>query len=258
LIWTATMLAALAVTGYLLAAGGDRLLFAGMWLGFLPAYLVAVSAPLASLVMLSLAVTWKLMRDRQEVAAGVVLAIGLLKPNLVILVPFALLAAGHRRLFVAWLSAASALVVVSVVSLGTGAADYVTASANFATNGYSLRWSLVPIVGDGFSFLAAALLITGITLLLSWRLRDRGPETVMAIGIAGSLLVNHHLTPGDLNLLLVPIWLLLRLPGGLVWKTAMGAAWASAWLALIFPLFAILVLGAIPVLSLIRRSAAAA
>jgi hypothetical protein len=251
-IWTAAMVAALALSGYLLASGRDRLLFAGLWLGFLPAYIVVVSAPLAPLVMLSLALTRKLKSDRQEIAAGLVLAIGLLKPNLVVLVPFAFLAAGNRRLFVAWLSAASVLVLASVVSLGTSAADYVTASVVFASNRYALRWSLVPIVGDGVGWLAAALLITGGTLWLAWRLRNHGPEMVLAIGIAGSLLVNHHLTPGDLNLLLVPIWLLLRVPGGLVWKTTIGFMWAGAWLALMFPITAIVVLGAIPAAALIR------
>ncbi|HEY4887784.1 MAG TPA: glycosyltransferase family 87 protein [Candidatus Dormibacteraeota bacterium] len=254
-IWTAAMVAALALSGYLLASGRDRLLFAGLWLGFLPAYIVFVSAPLAPLVMLSLALTRKLKSDRQEIAAGLVLAIGLLKPNLVELVPFAFLAAGNLRLFVAWLSAASVLVVASVVSLGTNAADYVTASLVFTSNRYALRWSLVPIVGDGFAWLAAALLITGGTLWLAWRLRNRGPEAVLAIGVAGSLLVNHHLTPGDLNLLLVPIWLLLRIPGGLIWKTTIGSMWAGAWLALMFPITAIVVLVAIPVAALIRSLA---
>ena len=254
-IWTAAMVAALALSGYVLASGRDRILFAGLWLGFLPAYIVVVSAPLAPLVMLSLALTRKLKRDRREIAAGLVLAIGLLKPNLVVLVPFAFLAAGNRRLFVAWLSAASVLVIASVVSLGTSAADYVTATAVFASNRYALRWSLVPVFGDGFGWLAAALLITGGTLWLAWRLRNHGPETVLAIGVAGSLLVNHHLTPGDLNLLLVPIWLLLRIPGGLIWKTTIGFMWAGAWLALMFPITAIVVLGAIPAAALIRSLA---
>ena len=251
-IWTAAMVAALALSGYLLASGRDRILFAGLWLGFLPAYIVFVSAPLAPLVMLSLALTRKLKSDRQEIAAGLVLAIGLLKPNLVVLVPFAFLAAGNVRLFVGWLSAASVLVIASVVSLGTNAADYVTASLLFTSNRYALRWSLVPIVGDGLGWLAAALLITGGTLWLAWRLRNRGPEAVLAIGVAGSLLVNHHLTPGDLNLLLVPIWLLLRIPGGLIWKTTIGFMWTGAWLALMFPMTAVIVLGAIPVAALIR------
>ena len=254
-IWTAAMVAALALSGYVLASGRDRILFAGLWLGFLPAYIVVVSAPLAPLVMLSLALTRKLKRDRREIAAGLVLAIGLLKPNLVVLVPFAFLAAGNRRLFVAWLSAASVLVIASVVSLGTSAADYVRASAVFASNRYALRWSLVPIFGDGLGWLTAALLITGGTLWLAWRLRNHGPETVLAIGVAGSLLVNHHLTPGDLNLLLVPIWLLLRIPGGLIWKTTIGFMWAGAWLALMFPITAIVVLGAIPAAALIRSLA---
>ena len=238
-IWTAAMVAALALSGHLLGSGRDRLIFAGMWMGFLPAYIAVVSAPLAPLVMVALALAWKLLRDQREIAAGLVLAVGLLKPNLVLLVPFAFLTAGHRRLFLAWLSAASALVIASVLSLGPRTGDFVTESVVFAANGYALRWSLVPIVGDGYSWMAAVLLITAATLWIAWRLRNRDPGLVLAVGVAGSLLVNHHLTPGDLNLLLVPIWLLLRVPGGLLWKTAIGALWIGGWLALVFPLTAI-------------------
>lgn len=255
--WTALMVVAATLTWWLLGAGEDRLIFALMWLGFLAAYIVVVSAPLAPLVMVSLALAWRFMRDQREVAAGLVLAVGLLKPNLVLLVPFALLAAGHRRLFTAWVSAALVMVIASALTLGSRTADYVTESIVFAANGYALRWSLVPIVGDGYRWLAVAFLIACATLLLAWRIRDRGPGPVLAVGVAGSLLVNHHLTPGDLNLLLVPIWLLLLLPGGLLWKTAVGVLWAGAWFGLIVPLATIAVLVGIPVAVLVGSFAAA-
>ena len=253
-IWTALMVGAATLTWYLLGAGEARLIFALMWLGFLAAYIVVVSAPMAPLLMLTLAATWKLMRNQREIAAGLVLSIGLLKPNLVSLVPIALLAAGHRRVFIGWLAAALVMVTASVLSLGTRTADYFTESVALAGNGYALRWSLVPIVGDGNRWLAAAILVAGATLLIAWRVRRTGPGPVLAVGIAGSLLVNHHMTPGDLNLLLVPIWLLLLMPGGFFWKTTVGVLWTGAWFGLIFPLMAVGVLVAIPVVVFIRVS----
>jgi Glycosyltransferase family 87 len=251
-IWTVAMVAALAASAYLLSARADQKLFAGLWLGFLPAYIVAVSAPLAPLVILSLAVTRRLMLDRRDVAAGLVLAIGLLKPNLVILVPFALLVAGYRRLFAAWFAAGLVLAIASVASLGPATADYIRESTAFAANPYALRWSLVPIVGDGYAWVASALFVAGVTLWLAHRVRNRGSGVVLAVGVAGSLLVNHHLTPGDLNLLLVPIWLLMGMPAGAIWKAVIGVLWVGAWLALIFPLAAVVVVVGIDLVALIR------
>ena len=249
-VWTASMIASLAVAAFLVAPASRycKLLFTASWLGFLPAYLLFVSAPLAPLVVLSLALAWKLMTGNREVAAGLVLAIGLLKPTLAILVPFALLAAGHRRLFVSWAAASVVLVLASAASLGAdGIRSYVSLSASFAANAYYLRWSLVPYLGDGPLWVAAVALIAVATVLIAWRLRGGGSEPVIAVGVMGSVLVNHHMTPGDLMMLLAPIWLLARTGGGSLRAALLSLAWVGGWLALIFPVLALVVAGAIPV-----------
>lgn len=254
-IWTISMIAALAVGALLLAPGTRywRVLFTASWLGFLPAYLLFVSAPLAPLVVLSLALAWKLMRDKREVAAGLVLSVGLLKPTLAILVPFALLAAGHRRLFVSWAAAAAVLVGASAAALGvSGIKAYLSLSTGFAANAYYLRWSLVPLLGDGIVWVGAVVLIAAATMLITWRHREDGPESVIAVGVMGSVLVNHHMTPGDLMMLLAPIWLLLRWRGGFIRSWLLGFAWAGGWLALIFPVLALVVAAAMPILLLVR------
>lgn len=254
-IWTISMIAALAISGLLLAPATrySRVLFTASWLGFLPAYLLFVSAPLAPLVVLSLALAWKLVSDKREVAAGFVLSVGLLKPTLAILVPFALFAAGHRRLFVSWSVAAAVLVGASAASLGvSGIKSYLSLSTTFAANAYYLRWSLVPFLGDGIAWAGAVVLIAAATILIAWRLREDGPETVIAVGVMGSVLVNHHMTPGDLMMLLAPIWLLLRLRGGSMRSWLLGFAWVGGWLALIFPALALVVAAAIPVVLLVR------
>jgi hypothetical protein len=256
-IWTASMIAALAISALLLAPAErySRALFTASWLGFLPSYLLFVSAPLAPLVVLSLVLAWKLVRNKREVAAGLVLSIGLLKPTLAILVPFALLAAGHHRLFISWLGAAVVLAGASAASLGvSGIKAYLALSTSFAANAYYLRWSLVPLLGNGIVWLVAVLLITVATLLIAWRLREDGLEPVIAIGVMGSVLINHHMTPGDLMMLLAPIWLLLRFQGGSVRNWLLGFAWAGGWLALIFPVLALVVAAAMPAVLLVRGS----
>jgi len=249
-VWTISMIGSLAVAAFLLAPATrySRILFTASWLGFLPAYLLFVSAPLAPLVVLSLALAWKLTTGKREVAAGLALSIGLLKPTLAILVPFALLAAGHRRLFVSWAAASAVLVLASAASLGVGGIkSYVSMSASFAANAYYLRWSLVPYLGDGMVWAAAVALIALATVLISWRLRHGGPEPVIAVGVMGSVLVNHHMTPGDLMMLLAPVWLLLRTGGGQLRAGLLGLAWVGGWLALIFPVLALVVAAATPV-----------
>jgi hypothetical protein len=255
-LWTASMVAAVAISSQLLAPnkGYPRTLFMSSWLGFLPAFLLFVSAPLAPLVMLSLAMTWKFIRAERPVAAGLVLAIGLLKPTLVILIPFALLAAGHRRVFASWLVAAIVLIGASCAALGLdGINAYARMSANFASDAYSLRWSLVPFVGDGVPWLVAACLISVWALWLARRLRHDGCEAVMAVGVMASFLVNHHATPGDLMILLVPIWLVLGSHYSASNKTFVGGAWIAAWLGLIFPVSAIVAAAAIPLFLLARN-----
>jgi hypothetical protein len=242
-IWTLSMIAALAVTSQVLAPddGYTRVVFMGSWLAFLPAYLIFVSAPLAPLVALSVALAWRFVRQDRQVAAGLVLAIGLLKPTLTILVPIALLAAGYRRVFVVWFLTALAAVAASIAVLGpAGVTAYVALAAGLAADPYYLRWSLVQIVGGGAPWLAAVLCVGLATVWLSHRLRHGPAEVPIAIGVMASVLVNHHMTPGDLMLLLVPIWLLARSRGSLTRDVLCCLAWIAGWLGLLFPVLVIL------------------
>jgi hypothetical protein len=88
--------------------------------------------------------------------------------------------------------------------------------------------------------------ITVATAVLAWLLRGRGVEVTIALGVMASVLINHHMTPGDLMLLLIPIWLLARQRGSVVRDLLLGAAWVCGWLSLIFPVLALVVAAAVP------------
>ena len=254
-IWTALMVVAMAASSQLFAPSGlyYRALFMLSWLGFLPCYLLLVSAPVAPLEILSLALTWKFIRANRHTAAGFALALGLMKPTLVILVPFTLLAANQRRVFASWLMVTAVLVIASVASLGpNGVMQFLVDGRNLAINPYSLRWSLVPFLGEGMAWDVAVTLIAGAMVWLAWRLRHEGPEPAIALGVTGSLLINHHLTPGDLMILLVPVWVMFRVHGGLLRNAMLGIDWVAGWLALIFPVTAILAAAGLPVVLLVR------
>jgi hypothetical protein len=203
--------------------------------------------------------TWKLIREERQVVAGLVLSLAVLKPTVLILVPFALLAAGYTRVFVTWLAAAVVLVVASLVSLGpSGLTAYASIASEFASRPYFLRWSLAPILGEG-AWVVAVVFIALMTPWLARRVRAQGPEAVIVVGVMGSFLINHHMTPGDLMVLLVPVWLLLRERQSRRSDALVGVVWTGAWLSLIFPVAGIAVVAATPVVlfvrSVFRRSA---
>ncbi|TMD27243.1 MAG: DUF2029 domain-containing protein [Chloroflexi bacterium] len=80
-IWTVALIAAVVVASQVVAPRDLylRVVYLASWLAFLPAYLIFISAPLGPLVVLSLALTWKFIRDDRPVLAGAILAVGLLK-----------------------------------------------------------------------------------------------------------------------------------------------------------------------------------
>jgi glycosyl transferase family 87 len=249
LVWTVGMIAAIAAASQIASPPGrfGRVLYLGSWLGFLPAYLVFVSAPLGPLVVLSLVLAWKWLREDRQGAAGLVLSVGLLKPTLAILVPVALLAAGYRRAFITWAVAAAVAVAASSAVLGPeGIRTFLGLSRYFAEGDYFLRWSLVPIIGDGVGWFGAAASITAAIVGLAWRTRRQGLEATISIGVTGSVLINHHMTPGDLMVLLVPIWLLLRVRRAPLRDGLLGLAWGAGWASIIVPTLALVVAVGVP------------
>ena len=255
-IWTVAAIGAMAAAAVIVAPDDaySRVLFTASWLAFLPAYLLFVSAPLASFVILSVALAWRLIGAKHETIAGLVLGIGLLKPTLAILVPFVLLAAGYRRAFLAWLTLAVALVAASVAVLGPGGVEaYLRITANFARESYSLRWSLVSLLGDGLPWLVAAALIAGSAVALARWLRFDRSATACAVGVAASFLINHHATPGDLMMLLLPLWLIWRSSRSVAVSSYVALAWVAAWLGLIFPIWALASAASVPLFVLARE-----
>src|SRR5206468_2077071 len=97
-----------------------------------------------------------------------------------------------------WLAFLPAYPIFISAPLGpAGITAYVSLSASLAADPYYLRWSLVPLLGSGAPWLAAAAAITIATALIAWASRWRGVEVTIAVGVMGSVLINHHMTPGD-------------------------------------------------------------
>jgi hypothetical protein len=179
------------------------------------------------LVAVGVLVAWRLLREDRDLAAGVALALLLLKPNTAFLVPLALLVAGRRRTFVTWLIAASAVAVAVVATVGmAGLAAYVSQLQNPPAGSNAL--SLEAALGvSGLSALVLRLVIVGAVLAAAWRLRS-STGLVIVVGVIGSLLVTPYLHASDLTLFAVAGWILWAERPTLMWRAPLAASWLIA------------------------------
>lgn len=219
----------------------------GLWLGQIIALQIA-----------ALALAYLALRRGHERTAGALLAVIALKPQGMLLVPFALLAAGRRKLFVAW-ALCMAVVGAGVLALigFDGARAYLRqlSYAQSHLQEFKVAWSYAlarRIDGAGLRLIEAGAV--AVTLLASWRHREK-PELVLAAGLVGSLVAAPFIHLDDFMLLLPAAWLLLRaVPGpatvaalllGLCAMTAsldeqIGGRWILLYVCLLLPALAAL------------------
>jgi hypothetical protein len=228
-LWIAASAAALGWAAWLTGHGVRFVLCA---LGFLPTFVALGSGQVAPLILLALVAATHLEARNRQVAAGAVLAVLAAKPQLGLLLPVALLAAGR------WRAPATAAVIAIVVAgatlLALGVEDtraWLSAVRDFSDNPYFLRWSLVPLVGDAGWW--AVLVVVAAAVGLAGRRWRHDILTVYGVGVTGSILVNHYLTPSDLVMLLLPVWALARAGGRAA--AVGGLLWLAGWVALFLP-----------------------
>jgi hypothetical protein len=163
------------------------------------------------LVLALVATAWWLSRKDRSVLAGVALAFAtILKPQVVILVPVALLVSGRFRPFAAWAVAGAALAALCAINLGP--------------SGVAAWWqTLIYVQGDhGHSFFTMAYLfgsgpvsygleaLQGVLALVIARRRRKELDMVFALGLLGSLTFAFHLHQPDYSSLVLAAWLVLR------------------------------------------------
>jgi alpha-1,2-mannosyltransferase len=180
------------------------------------------------LVAAGVVIAWRLARERRDVAAGIALAVVLLKPNTALLVPFALLAAGRFRVFAAWVAAGLVVAAIAVVTLGSlGVSAYInqlTGPLPAGANSLTLEGSIG--AGGAVAF-GLRLLIVAASLAVAFRLR-RSPGLVIAAGTLGSLLVAPYLHGSDLCLLGAAAWMVWEARPALTWRIPIAAGWVIA------------------------------
>jgi len=177
------------------------------------------------LVAAAVLVAWRLVKEDREIAAGLVLSVLVLKPNTALLVPFALLAAGRWRTFVACAAASGVIAGLSILAVGfDGVGDYVGSLSRLPGGASALTLG----GAFGLSGMTAIVVRAGIVLAaLTAAFTQRGrPGMAMAIGAIASLLTAPYLHNSDLCLLVAAGWIVWH--EAPVWRTALVAMLLAA------------------------------
>ncbi|HEV3103547.1 MAG TPA: glycosyltransferase family 87 protein [Candidatus Dormibacteraeota bacterium] len=264
LIWTIVSLAALVLAWHLaapfsagLAKASMLLLAIGLWPTLAAFY---YGQPIA-VVLACVAASWWLVKHDRAFSAGVALvAATFLKPQVVWLLPIALLVSGRVRVFVAWATGCALLGLVSAIALGAaGMSSWLHAlQANQADPAHTVN-TLIHFFGLGPATVALWLVFAAGALTVAYR-RRRDTDRVFAVGLLATSLVAFHFHELDYAILVLAAWFFLQsspplwqrlwlLPGigalellavgnfgGPGWDVPSHAsviAWAAAWLAIL-------------------------
>ena len=180
------------------------------------------------LVAAGMAIAWRLLREDREVAAGVVLSVVLLKPNIAFMVPLVFLVAGRYRAFAGFAAVGAALAVVALLTLGfSGISDYISQLRGPLPPGAdSLTLERALGAGAGVAVVARILVVVA-TVAAAFRLRST-PGMVIAAGILGSLLTTPYLHASDLCLLVVAAWIVWQERPSVAWRVGLAVGWVLA------------------------------
>jgi glycosyl transferase family 87 len=213
LLWSALLFGA-ALLAWRLAAPGTsftRAAHLALFLGLFPtAFGLMVGQPVA-LVAAVVAVSWWLAEHKRPVLAGLVLSLIAIKPQLALLVPLCLLAAGRGRIFGPWLGATAVMVVVALVLLGgDGLHRYRDVLALASQWEPTRRYAIAGPLGLGPLVYVVEVVVVVIAVVAAWRHRHNGEGSLYATGIVASLLFTPYVGFQDFAMLVIAGWLLLR------------------------------------------------
>jgi hypothetical protein len=217
-LWNVLLVASLLITWRLTVPPSSQLVRFGH-LAFavaLPA--VAFGLLLGQVVIVvaaAVSISWWLLRRNRPFAAGLVLSLIALKPQLALMVPVALLVAGQSRAFLGWAAGSLAMLGAALATIGFGGlqtyAVLLAGSEHYrgAMQVYP-ELTLPGLLGGGPAGALAQGLVVLVTLILVWRRRGSGLEFPFAAGLCASMLIATFLHAQDVGVLLPAAWLWLR------------------------------------------------
>ena len=135
----------------------------------------------------------------------------MLKPQIAFLVPFAILLGGYWRMFLAWLGVTAPVAIATLLGTGTGVFQQIFKSMQLIRSVpgpiQSSLWRQLPPAAA----IVAVGVVLGISALILWRSRGRGPTLPIAVGLLASVLVSPYINFYDLSAMVLAAWLILRL-----------------------------------------------
>ena len=175
-----------------------------------PLYYTFLIGQTVTLTIACLAVCWWFLERQRWGPAGAAMAVAFfIKPQLVLLLPAALLVSGRWRSVLYFALTGAVLGVISLGLLGSqGISDYVGSVTYTSTNVFH---GILTYAWFGRGVLATTIEATlgVIALGLAFYRRDR-LDLVFALGIVGSTASAFYLHEYDVPVFLLPAWILLR------------------------------------------------
>jgi len=248
-LWNVLLVVSLLVTWCLTVPPSSRLVRLGHLAFAVALPSVALGLLLGQVVIVvaaAVSISWWMLRRNRPLAAGLVLSLIALKPQLALMVPVALLVAGQRRVFLGWAAGSLIMLSAALATIGFGGlqmyAMLLAGSAHYrAAMMVYPQLTLPGFLGGGLAAALAQALVIAVTLMLVWRRRQSGLEFPFAAGLCASLLIASFLHPQDVAVLLPAGWLWLRTaPRGV--ERVLGLTGFVAALGLTTPLPLVLVL----------------
>jgi hypothetical protein len=253
-VWTALIVVGALLAWWLVApgAGWTRAAHLALYVGLFPtAFGLMVGQPVA-LVAAAVAGAWWLAERDRPVAAGIVLSLVAIKPQLALLVPLCLLVAGRRRMFAAWLAATAVMVMVALVLLGgEGLQRYREALSLASQWEPTRRYAIAGPLGLGPQVYVVEAVVVLIAAFAAWRHRHGAVGIPIAVGMVASLLFTPYVGFQDFAMLVVAGWLVLRSGASPVQVGLMVLGYALLELALVVLAVPILVAEAALLVSLL-------
>lgn len=163
-----------------------------------------------TLSIFCLALCWRFLEQERWAPAGTALAVALfIKPQLILLLPLALLVSGRWLPVMYSALAGGFLGVMTLISLGPhGVVTWESSVAYTSTNVFH---GILTYAWFGRGVVSTSIEVTlGIVALgLAWYRRDR-MDIVFTLGIVGSTASAFYLHEYDVPIFVLPAWVLLR------------------------------------------------
>lgn len=212
-LWTLISLIALVLAWWLAApyAGIAKVSLLLLSIGLYPVLLAFYFAQPTILVIAAVGVSWWFAQRERYGAAGCALAVAtFLKPQVILLLPLALLVSGRVRLVTWWAAGCAVLGAVTLVVIGeAGALSWWQAVKAGQGDPVHSVYTLAGVIGGGpLTYLLWA--VEGVVALAIARLRRAQLEIVVAAGLLGSAATAFHFHELDYSSLVLAAWLVLR------------------------------------------------